>query len=70
MNKRLMFWAALVVAALGVSLAGSAFADSSAWHIGYYNPSGNALSNQAAILFHASGGSHSMKKHGPAPCVT
>ena len=47
--KRLIVLAALAVAALGLSLAGgSAFAASSAWHVGYYNPSNNALSNAQA----------------------
>ena len=47
--RRLMILVALAVAALGLSLAGgSAFAASSAWHVGYYNPSGNALSNAQA----------------------
>ena len=47
--KRLVILAALIVAALGLSLAGgSAFAASSAWHVGYYNPSDNALSNAQA----------------------
>jgi hypothetical protein len=49
MKKRLMFFAALVVAALSLSMAASSgFAASSAWHVGYYNPSDNALSNTQA----------------------
>ena len=45
MKKRLMFLAALAVAALSVGMtAAFAASSSSNWHIGYYNTSGKALS--------------------------